>query len=255
MIALAIVLAALLLIALFRFGLSVEYGADGVKVVLYIGPVRNRLYPGKEKGPKEKISKEKKEKKKKEKISKKRKPEEEKPGKLETALSLLPAIKKALSRLRRRLLIKRLRVRYAAAGEDPYKTALAFGASEAVFGIVLAVAEKSFRIRRRDFSAYADFNATEQCIYVFAAISIAVWEAVYVLFPFVPVLLKSKSGTGTTSTTRTASTTRATKTRLTGKDVGFNGKAPDKRTDGNDDAKGQRDGRRQHDSGGADNDG
>jgi len=233
MIALAIVLIVIIFIALLRFALSAEYSADGFFLVLKAGFLSFRLIPAKEKTEKKILKaqkkKEKKELKKKEKAE--REPEEKRPGTLKTVLNMLPEICKTLNRLRRKLLIKRLKIRFIAADEDPVKAALTFGASNALFGVVLPLLESAFRVKRRDVSSSVDFNATEQSIYLNAAISIAVWEAVYITFAALPALIKIFG-----------------KQKTTGKDDESYGKAPDKRLDGNDHAKGQRDDRRQHDN-------
>jgi len=197
MIASAIVLAVLILIALLRFGLTAEYSGDGFSLMLSAGFLKFQILPAKEKSlkqmNKEGKKKEKKERKKKEKARKE--PEEEKAGALQTVLRFLPGICKALGRLRRRLLIKRLKIRFIAADGDPYKAAMAFGASSALTGFVTPLIELCFRVRRRDIRTAADFTAVEHSIYINAAISISVWEAIYVAIAVVPALLTLSSKT------------------------------------------------------------
>ena len=203
MIALAIVVSILILLALLRFGVSVEYSADGLVVKILAGPLRLKAFPKKEKivsaskEAKRKARKEEKDRKKAEK-KEKAKTEEKKPGAMGTVLELLPAIKKTLGRLRRRLLIKRLVIHYTVAGDDPYKTAMTFGNVNAAIGVVLPVLEKAFRIRRRDFRAVADFSSSQQGIYINAAISLAVWEAVYIVFAILPAGIRVLTNKGTT---------------------------------------------------------
>ena len=232
MVALGIVLAIIILIALLRFGVSAEYSADGVSVAARIGLVSLRVFPRKIKPKKEekkearkKVKKAKKEKKKREK-KKKEKPGEKKPGGLKEYLNMLPAVKKTLGRLRRRLLVKNLTIHLVFADKDPFKTAMAFGASNVAFGTVLPVLESVFRIKRRDLRASADFKTTEPSIYINAAISMAVWEAFYIVFAILPIFLKK----GTEKTT--------------GKDVSSNGEKTDKRTNGDNNAKGKGNDRR-----------
>jgi len=197
MTALAIILAILLVIALLRFGVSVEYSGDGFTASARIGFLTLRLYPRKPK--KEKRTEARKTRKKKEKKAKEE-PEEKKPGGLKPLLDMIPAVKKLLHRLRRRLCINRLTILYTAAGEDPASTAMAFGASNAAIATVFPVIARSFRIRRRDIRTYADFDLKEPVIYINAAISLAVWEALYIITAVVPALLryagKAKSRTG-----------------------------------------------------------
>ena len=79
---------------------------------------------------------------------------------------------------------------YTVAGDDPSKTALTFGASNAVLSVVIPVLDDCFRIKRRDIQALFDFIDTQQKIYINAAISLAVWEAVYIVFAVIPALIK-----------------------------------------------------------------
>lgn len=205
MLTIAIILAVLILIALLRFGVSVEYGEDGITAVATAGPFFIRIFPRKDKpdkvsGEKAKRRAEKKAKKKadkktrKEEKSRKKKkeeePEEKKAGGFEYFLVILSSAKTTLGRLRRRLLIKRLTIRFIAGNEDAAKAAMAFGAASAVAGVIVPVLEKNFRIRRRDFRTSADFCAVKPKIYINAAISLAVWEALYIVFALLPILTK-----------------------------------------------------------------
>ena len=189
MTALAIIIAILVLIALLRLGVSAEYGADGFAVSATAGPFSVPLFPRKEKPGKagKKALKKAKAKKKK----KKEKPKKERPGGLDAFLAMVPPIKKALSRVKRRLLIKKLTIHYTAAGDDPAMAALYSGAANAAFGALAPILDNNLRIKSRDMRARADFISGEQAIYVNAAISMAVWEAVYIAFAMLPLLLGS----------------------------------------------------------------
>jgi hypothetical protein len=199
MIVLAVILAFLLMLALLRFGVNVEYGGDSVTVSALAGPLTMRVYPVKELTEKqaEKAARKAKKaaaKRRRKKEKEKEKPKEEKPamkpGSLKLVFKAVSAVTKALKRLRRRLLIKKLTIYYTAGGKDPTKTAMAFGASNAVFGTLLPLFDSAFRVRERDLQAAADFDAEESGVYVNAEVSLAVWEAVYIGFAFVPVLLR-----------------------------------------------------------------
>jgi len=247
MTALAVTFGILILLALLRFGVSVEYCADGFTVAAKAGPLRLRLFPRKERAGDsekkaarkarraEKRAAKKARKEAKRKTKKRKKIKDGAEGKLEkrklgtpgTILELLPLIKKALGRLRRKLLIKRLTIRYTAAFDDPSKTAQLYGAANAAIGVIVPVLENSFRIRRRDFRAAADFSDTHQSIYINAAISLAVWEAVYIIIALLPAIV-------------------GTKEKNNQKGGQMNGKESDKRPDGNDYAKSQGDDRRKH---------
>lgn len=194
--ALAIVFAVIILLALLRFGAAVEYGGAGLTVTARAGPIRLRVYPGKaktesaEERAAKKARKDKKAEKKAERKAKK-KPKDKTPGSFRDYLEMLPAVKKTLGRLRRRFLVNNLTVHFIAAGPDPSKTAQLYGASNAAFGLVVPAFEKVFRVRRKDLRASVDFDASEPYIYIYAAVSLAVWEAIYIVLAVVPALLKT----------------------------------------------------------------
>jgi hypothetical protein len=208
MTALAIVIAVIILILLLRFGVSVEYGSYGLIVLARFGPLKLSVYPGKEIKEKKEVAKKPK------KAKPEKAPDEKKPGMLKTLQDMVPAIKTTLNRLRRRLLIKNLTLHYIAAGDDPSKTAMMFGASSAAFGGILPLLESNFRIKRRDLRASADFEAAQQYIYVYATVSLAVWEALYIAFAMLPPLIRGSLKTG--------------RSKKTGKDGEESGQAPNK---------------------------
>jgi len=175
MLVIAIILFVLLALALLRVGVILEYSEDGFNTWIKLGFLRLKLKKSDEK----------------KKPKKKKKPKDKgtilKPGSLSDFMNMLKAIKVALGRLKRKLLIKNLTLHYTSASDDPAKTALQFGAANAVFGAIVPVLEKHFRIKKRDLRAAADFNSQEQGIYVRLTISIAVWEIVYVLLALLPL--------------------------------------------------------------------
>jgi len=175
-----------ILLALLRFGFIVEYSEVGLEMWVKAGFLRLRLKDkDEEKKPKKKKPKKKKEK----------KPGKKGPGGLGGFFDILRAVKKSLDRLRRKLLIKQLTIYYTSASDDPSKTALQFGAANAVFGAIIPALERNFKIKRRDLRAAADFNAKENGIYAKIVVSIAVWEVVYIvfaLFPLITAMAKSK---------------------------------------------------------------
>ena len=205
MIIVAIVIAVFILLALIRLGLYVEYDGDGTSVLLMVGPLPLQIYPKKEKRERQEIRKARKKEKKA--LKKAEEQKTKKPGGLKGFLDKLPIIIKGLGRFRRKLLVKKLTVRFVSADADPSKAALVFGASNAAFGAILPVFENAFRIKRREYDFSADFEAVQPSIYVKAAISLAVWEAVYVMLAILPLFNIGKSA---------------------GKDGNKDGKAPNK---------------------------
>ena len=189
MIVLIIVFSVLILLALMRLGLYVEYGGDGTSVLLMVGPVPVRFLPKKEKGEKQALRKLKKEEKKA--IKKAEEAKTKKPGGVKGFFDKLPVILKGFGRFRRKLLVKKLTIRFVSADVDPSKTALIFGASNATLGVIVSLLENSFRVKCRDISTSADFEATQSTIYIKIAISLALWEAIYVFTAILPLFVKS----------------------------------------------------------------
>jgi len=208
---LIIVFAVLLLLALLRFGVHLEFSDEGFLIRASIGFVKLQVYPEKSKKADKKKKPDKKKKKKKDK-------KEKKPGLASEFPAILKAIKKVFSRLRRRLLVKQLVLYYTAAGDDAYKTAMSFGTASVVFDSIIPPLEQLFRIRKMDVREFVDFTDTKARIYFKIIISLAVWEVFYIAAATLPVLLKL---TG--------------KNQIKGKE-NEHGKASDRRTDGNNDA-------------------
>lgn len=177
MLALAIILSVLLLLALLRVGVIAEYNDEGMALWLKAGFLRFRLETGEDK----------------------RKPRRKlelgsiKPGSLREFMDIFGVFRNMLGRLRRRLLIKRLTLYYTSGGEDPSMVALQFGAANAVFGVIMPVLERHFRIKRRDLRTSADFDLKEPRIYALISISIAIWEAIYVLLALLPMITTKPS--------------------------------------------------------------
>ena len=183
MIALAIVISSLLLIALLRFGVIVEYSDVGLVLWAKAGFLRFKILdPEKEKKPKKEKKKKKKKPKKKKTDAKKFKPS------IKDVIKILKAVGNTLRRLKRRLLIKQLTIHFTSAGDDPANTAKVFGAVSAVFGTIATMLDRNFRIKKRDLRASTDFEKNEQKIYAKIIISIAVWEVFYIIFALLPLL-------------------------------------------------------------------
>ena len=226
MIAAGIVLAVIIIIALLRVGADAVYDSNGLVLKVFAGLVSIRLLPERtisaeeeEKKEKKKALKkaraEEKKKKKKLKAEKRRLKAEKKKSKTKTdsdsseqksgkrggtvdlILSMLPSVKKVLGRFRRKLLIKRLKVYYTSAGEDPYSTAMAFGYASAGMGVLMPFLYNHFRVRKCDLRADFDFDAKEPYVYIEARVSLAIWEIIYILLGIsLGTLVRNMSGSG-----------------------------------------------------------
>ena len=180
MIVLAIIIAALGLLLLLRFGVTITYGQDGLEVVARVGIIPIKIHPSDKKKPKKK-------KKDKKSVSEladmllRRKKDDKKPGKIETFFELLKLTKNILERIRRKLLIKNLDIHFVSAGKDPMQAALMYGSVNAIYGVLEPMLERNFRLRRFNFTSDADFEKTKPLIYANATFSIAVWEMLYIM--------------------------------------------------------------------------
>jgi hypothetical protein len=212
MIVAAVILAVLVILAFLPVGVVAEYGEPGLTADAVVGPVRFKL-----------ISTAKNEKKKK-KEKKKTAEGVTKAGRLVDLKEQLPAINKALDRLKRKLTIKELTVHYMAAGTDPASTALYFGAASIGFGLILPLLENNFNIKKRDLRTSVSFETTEPYVYVKARLSLLVWEVLYIASGALISIMKYK--------------TKKTEDR---KAVEQHGKTSDRRSDGNNNAEDQRD--------------
>ena len=204
MIVIAVICAILIGLLLLRFGISVEYGELGFIADAQIGPIKKRLYPisdKKRQRPARKLIR------KATRQKKRAKKEPEKTGLLESFNIIFPAIISALDRLRRKLLIKKLTIRYSSADADPSKAALTYGTVNAFFAIIRPWVIKRFRVKSCDLSASVDFESVRPRIHFIVKISLAVWEAVYITLAVLPAVSQLNSSR---------------------KDEQKNGKAPDK---------------------------
>jgi len=176
MIAALIVLCVLILIALLRLGVSVRYDEDGLFVSAFVGPVRIQIFP------RSKTEKKKKKDKKEKKPSKAEKEPEEKKkgGGVKKLVDIISAVSEPLRRLRRRLLVNELTLRYEAAGDDPAKTAMSYGYANAAASVIIPALERVFRIKNRSVSTRIDFEAEKPAVFAKLRLSLAVWELVYI---------------------------------------------------------------------------
>ena len=205
----------LILLALLRYGLIVEYSNGGYEIWFRIGFIK--ILSTGEGTLKARI---------------KKKLKEMKLERFEEFLEVIKAVLKAFGRLRRRLRINQLTVYYTSASDDPSEAAIEFGAANAIIGAIVPVLEKYFRIKHRDLRVRADFKATAPEIYVKVDVSLSTWEVFYILFALFsiePALaerrLKSKRGMLDENDIKER------------KDGQNNGETTDQRLDGDHDAK------------------
>ncbi len=160
-------LISLLILALIflRAGIMLVYAQGGLKAWIQIWFVKIMLYP--EKKDRAYISTEK---------TDKAAPDKEKGGSYEQATKGLPIIKDILGKLRHKLIIDELVIRFLAAGEDPAATAVGFGAASAGAGILLALINNHFDVRKQDIRTNVSFTDKKPSIYIKARASVYLRE-------------------------------------------------------------------------------
>ncbi|MDR2572573.1 MAG: DUF2953 domain-containing protein [Oscillospiraceae bacterium] len=174
MLVLVIIISVLLLIALLRIGVIAEYGESGLMLWFKIGFLKFKFSVDDDNN-----------------LVKLKQIKKEgikmRPGSLKDFLDILGHFKNTLGRLRRKLFIKQLILHYTSACENPADTAIRYGAANAVFSSIIPLLENNFKIRHRDFKVFANFDSMKQGIFAKIIISIAVWEAFYVIFALLPI--------------------------------------------------------------------
>jgi hypothetical protein len=204
------ILAVLAVIAFLRVGVHAVYGDGQLSAVARVGFVKLRIYPAKPtkrkkpaKARTKTVKRGAKTKKSPAKADKKAKTER---GKFDIT-GFVSGAAQLLLRMGRRVLIKRLMVRYVAAGMwDPATAAIAHGGISAVFGLSQGVLEQAFRIRRYRFESDVNFLSDKPEIYVEADISIAIWEITAIGIAALSLYLKSRGKPVETSKTTATAT-------------------------------------------------
>lgn len=198
---LVIVLLVLTVLFLIPVGIDGGYKNKNFVLGLKIGFLNLRLFPRQEREEKPRSPKQlrrEQEKKLKKALKKalKKTEQKEKPIKTPDIKGLLAIGLRALGRLRRRLRVDYLRLRYTLSGGDPFSTALGYGAGNAMLGVFVPLIDKAFDIRERDIGLDFDFLSEDKSIDCWLTMTIQIWEIFYVAaalgFDFLKQHLKRK---------------------------------------------------------------
>ena len=163
--------------------LGVDGGYSGGKLTLglRIGFLNLRVFPGRLKPPKLKKPK-------KTEIVKKQSTgqlkKEKVPLNKKELMRLLKLGLKTLGRLRRKLCVDYLRIRYTFASDDPFNTAMGFGYSSAALGAIMPLFDNAFNIAERDIGPSFDFLSDKPAFDCWITFSIHVWEVFYIAAAF-----------------------------------------------------------------------
>ena len=186
--ALIIVLLVLTVIMLIPLGVDGGYNGRSFILSLRVGLINIRIFPQKLKEPK--VKKLKKAKEKGEEVGEKIKPK--KKLNKDEIFRLAKLGLRALGRFRRKLKINYIRLHYTFASDDPFSTAMGFGASSAAISVVVPLIDTAFVIEERDIGTSFDFLSDEPTIDCWINMTIQVWEVFYIAIAFGVDMLKLK---------------------------------------------------------------
>lgn len=164
-----------ILLLLLKIAVVAEYGEDGFSGYLKILFFKLKLPP---------------EKKKKAKPETKEAPQEKKKhGDLGTLKGIVSPILKTLGKLIRMISINRLVLDIKIATGDAYSTALLYGGAWAGVGMIFPALDNNIKIKKKSISINADFENTESTAYMYADISLRVWQVlilgIYLIFQYI----------------------------------------------------------------------
>ena len=172
----AIILLILFLIAMLWLGADVRYDDDGLAVWVRAAFLRFQVYPIRKKKPQ----------KPKKPSNKPKKPAEHKvkpaakPKKEPDIWVLVGVGLRAAGRLRRKIKITLIRLRYTAGSRDPYNTAMQYGHVSAALGVLAPIIDNAFIIKSRDIDVSADFDLEKPKIRGELRLGLYLWQIIYI---------------------------------------------------------------------------
>ncbi len=171
-----LVLLVIILLLLLRIRFLAEYGEKG-----FSGYLRILFF-------KIKIPPENKKKEKNEPETKDSKNDKKSFGSLKNLKGIISPILKTLGKLVRMLTVNRLILDVKIASGDAYSTALLYGGACAGVGMIFPVLDNNIRIKKKTVSINADFENTESTAYMYADISIRIWQilvlGIYLIYQY-----------------------------------------------------------------------
>lgn len=165
---LLVVILIILLILLTRLSIILTYDDSGAGVVLRVYFVKIKIYPRTKKKGQRKKDKEKGEE------------NEQRGGRVDKFKDMFEVIKRALSKIRKRLLINELTVRYTVSCDDAAKAAIYYGSACLAAGSLLQALNSSLKIKKQDIKIGVDFSGSGSEIFARGIISLAIWEIIYI---------------------------------------------------------------------------
>ncbi len=185
-----IVILVLFLLAMIWLGVEVRFSDSQLTVYARVFFIRFRVYPVRRR--KKKPKKDKKGKKT-EASEKKRK--KKSPGHRPGVRELVDLVLDAAGKLKRKITVTKLNLRYTAGSKDPGDTALQYGRVCAAVGILLPRICEAFKVRSHDVKVNADFEIEKPVIELDAALGMFLWQILYVgVSAFIGFLKLKSSG-------------------------------------------------------------
>lgn len=178
--------ALIILIGFIPIRLSAEYGESGFSACLRVLLVKIK-FPKEEK------------KKASDKNAADKKSKDENPGSLKALTSVIKPIFKTLGKLIRKISVRKLVMNLTLSGSDAFSTAMMYGGAAAAISTVFPFIDNNLKIKKKYISVNADFESDESVVYIFADISIFIWQiavlAIYFLYQYIKAIrLKEKKG-------------------------------------------------------------
>ena len=154
----------LILLAILPLGVSVQYDVNGPRIFAAIGPVRYKVFPGKQKAKKPEAENKKDTKKKEKKSADKKENSKQNGGKLSDFIPLVRLALDFLVTFRRKLRVNCLELKLTLAGGDPADLAQNYGKAWIALGNLIPQLERFFVIKKRNLEVECDFVGSETMI-------------------------------------------------------------------------------------------
>ena len=172
----------LLLAALLRVSVSINYESEEIRIKGKIGPVSLSIYP-----PSEKKRQQKKESKKKAGSSSDREKDKDK-NVIKDFFDSVPIFLEVFGRLRRTVKVNELSLHITVGGQDPFDTAMLYGHVSELLGTLTPLIDRTFDVKRQDVTADVDFQLDSSNIIAFLKFSLSLWEIIYIVCALLPLL-------------------------------------------------------------------
>lgn len=179
---LGIIVLVLALLWLLPLGVRVRYDEGGFFAFVKLWFVRLQVFPRKKKKQK-KPKRPKKPKKEEKRPDEEETPPKKKGGGLDMLQGALPLIKPALAGIKKRLTIRDLELHVTWSAADPADAAIGYGYAQAALGMLWAVVDQNFKVKKSRLGCSVDFDQTSPSVYADAVLTLRLGQAVTLVLP------------------------------------------------------------------------